>query len=454
MPFIPHTASDVQEMLAVLGVESLETLFEEVPTELTWAGPLDLPPPLSEMALARLMRERAAQDAPLLCFTGAGAYEHHIPAAVWELATRGEFYSAYTPYQAEASQGTLQVLYEYQSMMAALLGMDVVNASLYDGATALGEAILMAIRAKPECARRVLLPTTVHPHYRQVVESMLRGLEIEVVSVPYCTEGGHTVPEVLSQWESRSFAALVIPQPNFFGILEEIHTLTDWAHARGGLLIGLVNPLSLGMLQPPGQWGRQGADIACGDGQPLGIPLSSGGPYFGFMGCKQAYLRQLPGRIAGRTIDKKGEPGFVLTMQAREQHIRRAKATSNICTNQGLMTVAATLYLALLGPQGLRRTAEACHAHTVALAERVCAIPGVTLLFHRPYFHEIALRIPASVPRLLTRLEQQGIGGGVALAPLYAELEDTLLLCATEARTREDCDHFARTLATLLAEEH
>ncbi|MEO5340324.1 MAG: aminomethyl-transferring glycine dehydrogenase subunit GcvPA [Magnetococcus sp. MYC-9] len=453
MPFIPHTDKDVQEMLAFLDAESLDVLFEEVPGELVCPGQLDLPAPLSEMALARLMRERAGWDLPLLCFTGAGAYEHHIPAAVWEIASRGEFYSAYTPYQAEASQGTLQVLYEYQSMMAALLEMEVVNASLYDGATALGEAILMAIRSKPECARRVLMPATVHPHYRQVVQTLLGGQEVEVVTLPYCTEGGHTVPASLALHAPGSFAALVIPQPNFFGILEEVHQLTDWAHAQGGLVVGVVNPIALGLLAPPGSWGADGADIACGDGQPLGIPLSSGGPYFGFMGCKQRYLRQMPGRIAGRTRDKEGESGFVLTLQAREQHIRRAKATSNICTNQGLMTVAATLYLSLLGPQGLRRTAESCHANTVQLANRLRAMPRVSILFNRPFFHECVVQLPCPVAPLLVRLEQQGISGGLALGPCYPGLERALLLCVTETRTSEDITRFADALAALLEEE-
>ena len=453
MPFIPHTDDDLHSMLTVLGVESLDTLFEEVPEELSHPGLLDLPAPLSEMALTRLMRERAEQDPPLLSFAGAGAYEHHIPAPVWEIAARGEFYSAYTPYQAEASQGTLQALYEYQSMMAGLLAMDVVNASLYDGATALGEAIRMAVRCKPDCAKRVLLPATLHPHYRQVLSTVLATQEIELLDLPYCTEGGHTIPAAMENHAPHSFAALVIPQPNFFGVLEEIHLLTDWAQQQGGMVIGLVNPLSLGMLQPPGRWGRNGADIACGDGQPLGIPLSSGGPYFGFMGCKQPYLRNLPGRIAGRTQDKNGEQGFVLTLQAREQHIRRAKATSNICTNQGLMTVAAAIYLSLLGPEGLRRTAAACHDNTQALADRLTAIPGISLLFNRPFFHEVVLQLPGPAAPLLRRLEQRGIRGGVDLGPYYGGFANMLLVCATEMRTPEDGARFAAALATLLAEE-
>ena len=453
MPFIPHTSNDVQEMLATIGVDSLDRLFEEVPAELCYHQEIDMPKPLSEMALTRMMHQKASQDGNLICFTGAGAYEHHIPAAIWEITTRGEFYTAYTPYQAEASQGTLQVLYEYQSMIASLTSMDIANASLYDGASALAEAILMAVRAKPAAGKRILLPSSVHPHYRQVVATLLKEQQIELVELPYCTKAGNTMLESLSQHTANSFAALVIPQPNFFGTLEETETLSNWAHKQGAMVIGLVNPLSLGMLQPPGLWGETGADIACGEGQPLGIPLSSGGPYFGFMACKQKYLRQMPGRIAGRTKDKKGQEGFVLTMQAREQHIRRAKATSNICTNQGLMTVAATIYMSLLGPHGLRKTAEICHANTVSLAQRLQKIPGVTLVFDRPFFHECVIRLPGPVEPVLAHLELLGISGGFALAPSYTELQNMLLVCATETRNIADQEQFAQALTTILAEE-
>ena len=452
MPFIPHTQADTEEMLATIGIQNLDTLFEEVPPELHFQGQLDLPEPLSEMALSRLMQGKAAQDNQLLCFTGAGAYDHHIPAAIWEVASRGEYYSAYTPYQAEASQGTLQVLYEYQSMITSLTVMDVANASLYDGATALGEAILMAIRANPKCDKRVLLPMTVHPHYRQVVKTLLLEQRIEVVELPYCTAEGHTVTASLEQYPSGSFAALVIPQTNFFGILEEVDALTNWAHNRGALVVALVNPIALGMLQPPGLWGEKGADIACGEGQPLGIPLSSGGPYFGFMSCKKNYLRQMPGRIAGRTKDKKGEDGFVLTLQAREQHIRRARATSNICTNQGLMTVAATMYMALLGPKGLQQTAQTCHANTVDLAQRIQKIPGVSLPFSRPFFHEIVVTLPCPTTTILEGLEQHGISGGFGLDLHYTELQNSLLICVTETRTEVDRELLIQTLATLLRE--
>ena len=452
MPFIPHTDADERAMLETIGVAALESLFEEIPPALRRSGPL-LGPALGEMDLGRLMTQRAGRDGGQLCFIGAGAYDHHIPAAVWEVAGRGEYMTAYTPYQAEASQGTLQVLYEYQSMIAGLTGLDVANASLYDGASALGEAVLMAVRANGGKPRRALIPATVHPRYRQVVQTVVAAQGIEVVEVPFCTESGHTEPAALEAMTDDGFAALVLPQPNFFGIAEPVDALSDWAAERGILRIALVNPLSLGLLKPPGEWGEAGADIACGDGQPLGIPLSSGGPYFGFMACRQAHIRQLPGRIAGRTVDRDGNPGFVLTLQAREQHIRRSRATSNICTNQGLMTVAATIHMALLGPDGLARTAAACHANTVALAERLREIPGLRRRFTGPFFHEIVLESPRPVAPLLAALARRGIDGGFALEGVYPEMKNMFLVCATEKRTPADLDRYVRTLAECLAAE-
>jgi len=339
MPFVPHTEEEIREMLGVIGVQRIEALFSEIPPELR-APPMEgmLPEALNEMEIGRLMRERAAQDGQPLCFVGAGAYEHHVPAAVWEIATRGEFYTAYTPYQAEASQGTLQLLYEYQTMMASLTGMEISNASLYDGASALAEAVLMAVRANRRSkSKRVLIPSTVHPVYRKVVRTIVTHQGIEVVEVGSAHRlGAH-----------QRYAGHRPDQPH---------------------------RCRYPILAPPGEWGETGADIACGEGQPLGIPLSSGGPYFGFL-CFD------------------GKPGFTLTLQAREQHIRRSKATSNICTNQGLMTTAATLYLSLLGPEGLERVASACHDNTRRLLEKVVAIEGVEPLFDGEFFHEVVLRV-------------------------------------------------------------
>ena len=450
MPFIPHTDADVKAMLKSIGVNSIDDLFDEIPEKLRAGKLMQVPEGLGEMDIGRLMQARANQDGAYLNFIGAGAYEHHIPAAVWEIVTRGEFYSAYTPYQAEASQGTLQLLYEYQTMMASLTGMDVSNASLYDGASGLAEAVLMAVRAHKK-ARKILMPSTVHPIYRRVVHAIVTNQDIELVEIPHCTEGGHTIPESLRPYEGSEFAALVIPQPNFFGVLEEVDALTDWAHAHNMLAIGLVNPTALALLMPPGEWGSKGADIAVGEGQPLGAPLSSGGPYYGFMCCKQALVRQMPGRIIGRTVDKDGRPGFTLTLQAREQHIRRSKATSNICTNQGLVVAASTIYMALLGPEGLERVARASHASTLALVEKLAAIKGVTRVFNRPVFHETALRLDAPVSDTLRALEDQGILGGYDLSEHYPHLGQSLLVCATETRTPEDIDQYAFHLERIVS---
>ncbi len=449
MPFIPHTEADVKAMLAAIGVDSIERLFEEIPAQLRSGKLTQVPEGLNEMQIARLMQERAAKDGAYLNFIGAGAYEHHVPAAVWEIATRGEFYSAYTPYQAEASQGTLQLLYEYQTMMASLTGMDIANASLYDGASATAEAVLMAVRAHKK-ARRVLMPRTVHPLYRQVVHAIVKNQAIELVEVPYSSADGHTVPASLRRFEGEGLAALVIPQPNFFGVLEEVDELTDWAHGQNMLAIALVNPTSLALLKPPGEWGAKGADIAVGEGQPLGAPLSSGGPYFGFMACKEPLVRQMPGRIVGRTVDAGGKPGFTLTLQAREQHIRRSKATSNICTNQGLVVTAATIYMSLLGPDGLRRVAQACHANVNALVERLTSIKGVRRLFSRPVFHEAVLQLDALVDEVLRSLEAQHILGGFDLTAHYPELGQALLVCATETRTAADIEQYALQLGRIL----
>ena len=445
MPFIPHTEADVQAMLAAIGAESIDSLFDEIPEELRSGKLTRVPQALNEMQIARLMQERAEADGRYLNFIGAGAYEHHIPAAVWQIATRGEFYSAYTPYQAEASQGTLQLIYEYQTMMTSLTGMDMSNASLYDGASALAEAVLMAVRAH-KSSRRVLLPRTVHPAYRKVVRNTVKNQGIELVEVGYDAETGTTdLPA------DADFAALVIPQPNFFGNLEDVAALTDWAHARGGLVIAVVNPVSLAVLAAPGEWGSKGADIVVGEGQPLGAPLSSGGPYFGFMACREALVRQMPGRIVGRTVDLDGKPGFTLTLQAREQHIRRSKATSNICTNQGLMVTAATIFMALLGPDGLERVAANCHASTLALLEQLGAIPGVARAFSGPLFHEAVLKLDAPAADVLRALKAQGILGGLDLSADYPELGQAVLVCATETKTEDDLRKYAEQLARIMS---
>jgi glycine dehydrogenase subunit 1 len=449
MPFIPHTETEVREMLAAIGAQSIDELFDEIPPALRLDGPLSLPPALSEAGISRLMSARAAADDGALCFIGAGAYDHHIPAAVWQVASRGEFYSAYTPYQAEASQGTLQVIYEYQSMMAELTGLEVSNASLYDGATAFAEACLMAVRANRRSqSRRILTTRGMSPAYREVASALLRGQGLELVELPL--RGGVTDGDAFAAMADRDFAALAIQQPSFLGTLEDVDALTNLAHQRNMLVIGVCNPTALALLKPPGQWGAEGADIACGEGQPLGIPLSSGGPYFGYMVCRQAVVRQMPGRIVGRTVDLDGKPGFTLTLQAREQHIRRSKATSNICTNQGLMVTAATIYMALLGGDGLRRVALQSHANTRALVGALTALDGVRLAFDE-FFHEAVLLLDRPVAPVLEGLAKRGVLGGYDLSADYPELGPALLVCATEQRIPEDIAAFVAALRDTLA---
>ena len=469
MAFIPHTPADVDAMLATIGVSSIDQLFEEIPASLRVKSLDGIPPPLNEMEVGRLMSERARMDGRPLCFIGAGAYEHHIPSAVWALTTRGEFYSAYTPYQAEASQGTLQLIYEYQTMIASLTGMQVSNASMYDGASAVAEASLMAVRANRKSkSQRILMPTAVHPHYRKVAAAAAgnQGLRFEEVAYTpahgaaavahgaaavahgaTAVAHGATAVEALARYEGQDITALVIQQPNFFGRLEDVDALTDWAHARGALVIAVVNPTSLALLKPPGQWGAKGADIAVGEGQPLGVPLSSGGPYFGFMTCRMEHVRQMPGRIVGRTVDLNGRPGFTLTLQAREQHIRRAKATSNICTNQGLLVTAATIYMSLMGAEGLERVAAASHVRTRELVTALTRLKGVRLAFEGACFHEAVVSFDRPVAPLLKALASRGILGGLDLSDYYPELGGALLVCATETKTSADIESYVAALA-------
>ena len=452
MPFIPHTDQDVREMLAAIGAPSIDALFDEIPEGIRAAALQGVPEGRNEMDMLRVLGERASQDAGYLCFIGAGSYDHHIPAAVWDIAARGEFMTAYTPYQAEASQGTLQLIYEYQSMMTALTGMDVSNASVYDGGSGLAEAVLMAVRAnKRSKSHRVLVAQTLSPYYRNATTSIVSNQGIELDVLPVDERTGITAIEALPT-APGDYAALVIAQPNFFGGLEAVDALTDWAQAHGMLVIAVVNPLSLSVLKPPSQWGGKGVDIVCGDGQPFGIPMASGGPSFGFLCTRQELVRQMPGRIVGRTTDLDGRPGFTLTLQAREQHIRRAKATSNICTNQGLLVTAGTIHMALLGAEGLAQVAGRCHANTRTLVRALTSIGGVTRAFAGPVFHECVLRVPGDPTEVLQALAERGILGGLALAEHYPFLVDSILVCATEKRNAEDIAQYARVLAEVLGE--
>jgi glycine dehydrogenase subunit 1 len=451
MPFIPHTEADVRGMLAAIGAPGTDALFDEIPAELRSRALDGIPPAASEMQIGRLMSERAAIDGRRLNFIGAGAYEHHVPAAVWAIVTRGEFYSAYTPYQAEASQGTLQLLYEYQSMMTSLTGMDASNASLYDGATALAEACLMAVRAhRRSKSARILLPVALNPRYRDTVRAVAGNQKLAFELLPYDARSGRTALDSLEQYRGQDVTALVIQQPNFFGTLEDVDALTDRAHEMGMLVIAVVNPTSLAILKPPGQWGAKGVDIVCGEGQPLGVPLSSGGPYFGFMTTRMEHVRQMPGRIVGRTVDLDGKPGFTLTLQAREQHIRRSKATSNICTNQGLLVTAATIYMSLLGPKGLAQVATSCVERSGQLVDALTRVPGVRLAFDGPRFHEALLLLDRPVRGVLEALAARGIVGGCDVSADYPSLGNGLLVCATETRTVEDVEAYASALADVM----
>jgi glycine dehydrogenase subunit 1 len=437
MPFIPHTEKDTREMLKVIGAESIDELFDEIPAALMIDSLQHVPEAVNEMEISRLMRQRAKLDGSPSCFIGAGAYEHHIPTAVWDIATRGEFYSAYTPYQAEASQGTLQTIYEYQTMITELTGLDVSNASLYDGASALAEASLMAVRSNRRVKTgRVLLAPGVNPVYEQVSAAIAGAQGLTFERLPENKVTGNVAFEELDG--DREPVAVVLQQPSFAGTLDDVDRLTDWAHEQGAIVISIVNPTSLALLKPPGQWGEEGADIACGEGQPLGVPMSSGGPYFGFMTCKQKHVRQMPGRIVGRTTDLDGNPGFTLTLQAREQHIRRSKATSNICTNQGLMVTAATIYMSLLGYEGLVNVANASHANTSRLINGLCGIDGIERLYEGPYFHEVALKLDRPVAPILDALAARDILGGFDLTAFVGQ--DALLVCATETKTESDID--------------
>ena len=451
MPYIPHTEQDTKEMLAQIGIDSIDALFSEIPKDLQVSHLKNIPESMTEQEVARLINERAAKDHAGLNFIGAGAYEHYVPAVVTDIISRGEFLTAYTPYQAEASQGTLQVIYEYQSMMCHLMQTDVTNASMYDGASSLAEGILMAVRLhKNAKAKTILLPHSLHPAYCKVIKTITKTHNLELVTIPYDTHAGNITLDALKPYVGKDVAALVISQPNFFGVLEDVDELTNWAHQNGIFVIANVNPIGMAILKAPGNWGETGADIVAGEGQPLGVPLSCGGPYFGYLCTKKEYLRQLPGRIVGRTIDKDGKMGFVLTIQAREQHIRRAKATSNICSNQALLATGATIYMSLLGAEGMQRVAETSHANARLLQEKLLKIKCVEAVFNRPFFHEFVVRFHKPVAEILHNLAANGIQGGFDLTFEYPMLGNSLLVCTTETKSAKDLEFYVQQLEKVL----
>jgi glycine dehydrogenase subunit 1 len=446
MPYILNTPTDQQAMLAAIGAKSLDELFEMVPAELRLKRPLDLPPALTEIELTAHMSQLAAKNVSAgqrVCFLGGGSYDHFIPAAVDAIASRGEFYTSYTPYQPEVSQGNLQVFFEYQTMITRLTGMEVSNASLYDGGSAAAEAVLMSIAATGR--HRVVTAASVHPEYRQILATYLRDLDVELVTVG--TPGGTITPEELAQAVNDQTACVLVQQPNFFGCVEEVTALGRVAHEAGAMYVVSVDPISLGLLRRPGDYG---ADIVVAEGQSLGSPMAYGGPYLGIIACRESFVRRMPGRIAGQTTDRRGQRCFVLTLQTREQHIRREKATSNICTNQGLYALRATIYLSLMGPRGMAEAAELCLRKSHYAAERLAATPGLSLAFNRPTFKEFVVRdAHHDVEGLLAEAGQGGFFAGVPLARWYPELADCFLVTVTEKRTRDEIDRLAACLAQI-----
>jgi len=438
MPYIPHSEADRAAMLEVVGVRSFEELFTDVPAHARFPA-LNLPPPLSEMEVRREVESFAAVNltADRPCFLGAGAYRHFVPAVVDALISRGEFFTAYTPYQPEISQGTLQAIFEYQSMICALTGMEVSNASHYDGATATAEAVIAAVNVHRMKRRKVLLSPWVHPEYRAVVRTYTQGMGLELVEDVPAGE--------LTGLLDQNTACVVVQYPDFLGHIEDLTPLARAAHARGALLIVATNPIALGMLKPPG---AMEADIVVGEGQGMGIGLNFGGPYLGFFATRMEYVRRMSGRLVGQTVDAEGKRGFVLTLSTREQHIRREKATSNICTNQGLLALAAAIYMAALGRCGLRRVAELCYHKAHYAAGRVAELPGYTVLRDRPFFNEFVVRCPRQVAELNTYLlKEHGIIGGYDLGCDYPHLEGHMLLCVTEMNTRAEIELLVAALA-------
>ena len=444
MRYIPHTEEDVRQMLAAIGVQSIEDLFEEVPDELRLDRDMDLPEPLSESELLRELQELAAANATsgdYLSFLGAGSYNHFIPSVIDQLVSRSEFYTAYTPYQPEISQGTLQAIFEYQTLICQLTGMDVSNASMYDGASACAEAVLMAARATRR--KKVLLAGSLHPEYRETVETYCRYLEMELVTVAYL-EDGRIDQDALADNLDNKTAALVIGYPNFFGVIEDISTLAATVHGSGALLVTAVpEPISLGLLKSPGEGG---ADIVIGEGQSFGMPVSFGGPGVGFFAAKQKTVRSMPGRLVGATRDKEGKNGFVLTLATREQHIRREKATSNICSNQGMCALMANMYLCLLGKKGIREVAEQNLSKAEYAKKAIAALPGYSLPFSGPTFNEFVVSCEGDLDALLRRLEDEKILGGISLGRHYADMNNCFMVCVTEQHRKEDIDRLVDAL--------
>lgn len=434
MNYTPHTDADVQHMLKTIGLDKTDDLFSPIPQSLR-VKDLKLAPGISELEALQTVDRLATQvtkQTPDLSFLGGGAYDHFSPTVVDAMISRGEFFTAYTPYQPEVSQGTLRAIFEFQTMMCELTGMEVANASMYDGSSALAEAVLMSVRINR--GKRVLLPRSLHPFYKQVIETYVKGIELELVEIPWDETGGVDIA-ALKDALTEDTAAVVVQNPNFLGVLEALDEIGDVVKASNAAFVACVNPMSLSVIRPPGDFG---ADIVVGDGQPLGLPLAYGGPYVGFITSREEHMRKMPGRICGQTTDVDGKRGFVLTLQTREQHIRRDKATSNICTNQTLCATAVTVYLASVGPQGLREVGELNWNRAHQALDGLTGLENVSSKFTGPIFNEFVLEVDGKASDVLGRLRAQGIAGGVDLGRFYPELDNCILTCVTEKKTEAD----------------
>ncbi len=444
MTYIPISPKEREAMLETIGVKRMEDLFQDVPARYRFPK-LDLPPALTEMEAAVELAEIASANEnvrdDLICFLGAGAYHHYVPAAVDHILRRGEFYTAYTPYQPEISQGTLQAIFEYQSLMCALTGMEVSNASHYDGATAAAEAVNMAYAQYRGKRTKIVVSPAVHPQYRATVRTYVQGMGLEIAAE--AEAGLESGPEALASLIDENTALVIVQYPDFFGRLFDFTRLSEIAHGKGALLCVAVNPTALALFKTPAE---MGADIVIGEGQPLGIPLSYGGPYLGFFTTRKQYVHKMAGRLVGETVDTRGQRAYVLTLTAREQHIKRERATSNICTNQGLMALASAVYLSLLGRNGLRQVAELCYHKAHYAAGRLSRIKGFGMRFREPFFHEFVLRCPRPPEEINQRLLEQDILGGYDLGQDYPALQNHMLIAVTEMNTREEIETLAEAL--------
>ncbi|MDD5528815.1 MAG: aminomethyl-transferring glycine dehydrogenase subunit GcvPA [bacterium] len=439
MPFIPNTDKDRAEMFAKIGVKNFEALLAPIPEHLRLKEPLNIPQPLSEMEVKKLLHQLASNNVTGISFMGAGSYDHYIPSLVDYVISRPEFYTAYTPYQPEASQGTLQTIYEYQSMICELFNMDIANASMYDGGSAVAEACKVASNANSKTT--FLISEGVNPNYRNCVETYFGKKKVKIIPLKNGQTDIEAIKEIYAK--NKDIACTVIQSPNFLGILEPVKEISSAVHSVNSIFIGVPLPISLGMLTPPGEWG---ADIAVAEGQAFGISQAFGGPGLGILSCKKDFVRSMPGRIIGQTQDSQGRRGFVMTLQTREQHIKRERATSNICTNEGLCAIAACVYLTVMGPQGLKEVGELCYNKAHYLAKRICEIEGFKLVYEKPFFNEFVVSTPISAEKIVNKLAKKKIFAGIPVSEFYSGHKNELLIAVTEKRTKEEIEYFIEAL--------